>query len=225
MKQLLAKHCAIAHGYFTKANLPPGQQQQQAGSSRMPVRNRTAFHLLTTPMTRAARVVCPQIVRVKKLARRPFKLVDLGELNREWFKSGGGGGDAAQQRNITEILNTRASKRVDRLGKLKLDVKLINRIHRVTRSRGGGGSTGKKSKVNGTNGTNGHQDGGGGEVEMVDGEVDDDNDDDDDAQLVIDYDNQEDRPGFLKYFENKSANTPSFTPDRIAFPKPSSGKE
>lgn len=212
MKQLLAKHCAIAHGYFAKSNLPPGQQQG-ANSSRMPVRgNRTAFHLLTTPMTRAARYACPQIVRIKKLARKPFKLVDLGELNREWFK---------ETRQIAELLAARTAKRVNRLGKTKLDVKLINRIHRA---RAGGGVLLKKKKNNGivngaaTNGTNGHDSAA--DVDM-DGHDIDENEDDND-NLVIDYENEEDKPEFLKYFENKCT-TPCFTPERIAFPKPSAG--
>lgn len=205
MKQLLAKHCAIAHGYFTKSNLVQGPQATGCGSARIPVRNRTAFHLLTTPMTRAARCACPQIVRVKKLARRPFKLVDLGELNREWFK---------ETRNITQLLGTRAAKRFDRLGKLKLDVKLINRIHRararLLKKRNG-------AKVNGstTNGTNGHAD----DAHTVDGI---DEDEDEATALVIDYDNPDDKPEFLKYFENKCT-SPCFTPERLAFPKPSAG--
>lgn len=165
-------------------------------------------------MTRAARHACPQIVRIKKLARRPFKLVDLGELNREWFK---------ETRHIADLLSARVAKRVDRLGKTKLDVKLINRIHRTRartlKNRKNGvnvnSNNNKRKEMNGgTNGTtttNGH-----------DVDMDGHGDDDDDENLVIDYENPEDKPEFLKYFENKCT-TPCFTPERLAFPKPTPG--
>lgn len=179
----------------------------------MPVRNRQAFQLITTPMTRAARHACPQVVRIKKLARRPFKLVDLGELNREWSK---------ETRQIADLLTARTAKRVDRLGKTKLDVKLIARIHRA-RARSlkrkndtnHDATANKRKELNGsaTNGTNGHAD-----------DTDMDGHDDEEDNLVIDYENPDERPEFFKYFENKCT-TPCFTPERLAFPKPTPGNQ
>jgi hypothetical protein len=203
MKQLLIKHCGIAHGYFAKTNVPPGQNPPRVPA----IRNRTAFHLLTTPMTQAARYACALTIKLKKLARKPFKLVDLAELNKEWFK---------ETRNIATLISNQNAKRSNRLGKLKLDVKLINRIHRARARELKRSSAVKKEatkEVNGTNGTNGHNN----EVEMEEEEDDDDVD-----QLIIDNENPEDKPEFFKYFENKCT-TPCYTPDKLAFPKPSSG--
>ena len=78
-KQLLVKHCGIAHGYFAKPQTPVGQANQKPP----PIRNRTAFYLYTTPMTQAARHVCTGTIKLNKLARKPFKLVELSDLNKE----------------------------------------------------------------------------------------------------------------------------------------------
>ena len=79
LKQLLVKHCGIAHGYFAKPQTPVGQNNQRP----QPIRNRTAFYLYTTPMTKAARFVCTNTIKLNKLARKPFKLVELSDLNKE----------------------------------------------------------------------------------------------------------------------------------------------
>lgn len=76
---MLVKHCGIAHGYFAKPANPAGQNNQKP----QPIRNRTAFYLYSTPMTKAARNVCTNTIKLNKLARKPFKLVDLSELNKE----------------------------------------------------------------------------------------------------------------------------------------------
>ena len=73
------KHCGIAPGYFAKPQTPVGQNNQRPP----PIRNRTAFYLLTTPMTKAARFVCTNTVKLNKLARKPFKLIELSDLNKE----------------------------------------------------------------------------------------------------------------------------------------------
>ncbi len=78
LKQLLVKHCGTAHGYFAKTSLPPGQNSPRPSA----IRNRTSFFLLTTPMTKAARLVCPGAIKLNKLSRKPFKLVELAELNK-----------------------------------------------------------------------------------------------------------------------------------------------
>ncbi|CAF0703568.1 unnamed protein product [Brachionus calyciflorus] len=111
MKQLLIKHCGIAHGYFAKSNNPPAQNERPA------IRNRTAFYLLTTPMTRAARLVATEAIKLKKLARKPFKLVDLSELNKEWTR---------ESRNIRDLLD-KTKKKSNQVKKF-LDVKLISKI-------------------------------------------------------------------------------------------------
>ncbi len=187
MKQLLIKHCGIAHGYFAKVNNPAAPN-----NGRQPIRNRTAFYLYTTPMTKAARVVCPNTIKLRKLAKKPFKLIELSELNKEWTK---------ETRNITEIVDTRKKTYVKR----KLTVKLIDRITKY-RSKLTKRQQQNKELNGGTNGhhaLNGHEE-----------------DDDEDTQLVIDNQDDEPKPEYFKYFGQKSLE-PSFKPAQIAFPKPS----
>jgi metastasis-associated protein MTA len=73
-KQLLAKHCTVAHGY-----------QLRAGSPKPLLRNRSSFYLLTTPLTQASRFVCKCLSRqtLKKYARKTSKQIDFAEVNRE----------------------------------------------------------------------------------------------------------------------------------------------
>lgn len=115
MKQLLVKHCGIAHGYFAKSSNPPGQNDRPA------IRNRTAFYLLTTPMTKAARLVATDVIKLRKLSKKPFKLVDLAELNRQWSK---------ESRNIAELCEKAKKKKPI---KKPLDVKLILKIAKNTK--------------------------------------------------------------------------------------------
>lgn len=200
-KQLLIKHCGIAHGYFAKAATNP-----QNGDTRpQAIRNRTAFYLLTTPMTRASRLVCTGTVKLKRLAKKPFKLVDLSELNKEWSKE--------NNRNITDLLEKR-QKQVDAMAsscqaRRKLHVKLIDSVAK-NRSKLLK-SNGKEHHNGGTNGHNGHA-----------------HDAEDSNDLVIDqatdddHQNDQPKPEYFKYFEQKCT-TPCYTPDRFAFPKPSAG--
>lgn len=175
-------------------------------------------------MTRAARLVCNQTIKLKKLARKPFKQVDLAELNKEWSNKD------AQPRNIAQILETHAAKlnyKTKIVLSKKLDLKLINQIHKYRVKKLKKSTTTVKNKLtNGTNGsaeqTNGHATNDEDNVEMAEdgggGGVDDD--DDNEVDLVID--NDDDKPEFFKYFENKCT-TPCYEPERLAFPKPSAG--
>jgi hypothetical protein len=114
LKQLLVKHCGIAHGYFVKINTPPAA----TANGRVPInRNRTSFYLLTTPMSQAARIVCVNSVKLKKLGRKPFKLVELAELNKEWTKE--------PNRNIQQIIDDNKKKEY---AQVKLSKELINKI-------------------------------------------------------------------------------------------------
>ena len=192
IKQLLVKHCGIAHGYFAKTSQPVGPNNQRPAA----MRNRTSFCLFTTPMTQAARNVCVSSIKLKKLARKPFKLVDLAELNKEWYK---------ETRNISQILETSRKRRVAK--KRVLSKILIEQIHKAFLKFL------KKKKKRQTNGE---------ETETNEADVEvDDEDDEVSNELVID--NEEDKPEFLKYFENKCT-SPCFTPEKLAFPKPNPGK-
>ena len=201
-KQLLIKHCGVAHGYFPKANNPP-----QADGRPQVIRNRSAFFLLTTPMTKAARLVCLSTIKMRRLAKKPFKLVELSELNKEWAK---------EARNITLILEEIEKKRKENPKKVKkLDVPRIDVIHKnrvrqvratkVTNGEGGGATNG---------GMNGHQNGNG-------AAADEENSND----LVIDNDgaaeSDETKPDYFKYFEQKCTE-PCYTPEQFLFPKPTS---
>lgn len=214
LKQLLVKHCGVAHGYFAKANNPPGQN-----SPRPPaMRNRTSFYLLTTPMTQAARVCCTNSIKLKKLARKPFKLVDLAELNKEWSNK------ESQPRNIADLVKqSKAKTHAKRLlSKDLIQVISKNYIKLLRKKKRSDLKTSKKL----TNGTNGHHniDNHNQNSNTEDDENNNNNDDDeeDDNELVIDNndENKGDEPEFLKYFENKCT-TPCFTPDQYLYPKPS----
>ena len=119
MKQLLVKHCGVAHGYFAKTNVPAGPNSPRPP----PMRNRTSFYLYTTPMTKAARLVCPKTIRMFKLARKPFKLIELSELNKEWTK---------ESRHIAKLLEQHA--KVPRAQSAKLTVALIEVIKKKRRA-------------------------------------------------------------------------------------------
>lgn len=132
MKQLLVKHCGVAHGYFAKTNVPTGPNSPRPP----PMRNRTSFYLYTTPMTKAARLVCPKTIRMFKLARKPFKLIELSELNKEWTK---------ESRDIGKLLEEHA--KVPKAQSAKLTVALIEGIKKNRRAV----LAGKKGAL-----TNGH---------------------------------------------------------------------
>lgn len=196
MKQLLVKHCGIAHGYFAKPVNPPGQNSPRPP----PIRNRTAFYLWTTPMTKASRNVCTNTIKLRRLSRKPFKLVELAELNKEWSK---------QPRNITQIIedyNKRKHAKTD-----KLTVKLIEVIHKNRNKLL------KKLKKQTEKSENGEQNGHHKDDDRVGY---DDEEDEEDNELVIDN-NDGDKPEFLRYFEEK-CKTPCYVPERIAFVKPTS---
>jgi hypothetical protein len=191
MKQLLIKHCGTAHGYFAKTANPATTNNERPQA----IRNRTAFFLLTTPMTKAARLVCTNTVKLARLAKKPFKLVELAELNKEWN---------AEKRDITAIMQKRGvlggvgTSLVGSKAKQKLDVPRIDVIHKA-RSQ--------KVVANGLNGHNGH------------------GDNDSSSDLVIDNENGDEsapKPDYFKYFEQKCT-TPCYTPTQFLFPKPSSG--
>ena len=191
VKQLLVKHCGIAHGYFAKTAQPVGQNNQRPAA----MRNRTSFCLFTTPMTQAARIVCTNSIKLRKLGRKPFKLVDLAELNKEWYK---------ETRNITLIIDTSSKRRLAK--KRILSKPLIDRIQKAFLK-----FMRKKKKLN-----NG--------IELDNENDTNDYDDDDDEisnELVID--NEEDKPEFLKYFENKCT-TPCYVPEKLIYAKPSAGE-
>lgn len=206
MKQLLVKHCGIAHGYFAK------QMQTPAGANSArppPIRNRTAFYLYTTPMTQAARLVCSNTIRMRKLSRKPFKLIELSELNKEWSK---------QPRNIQVILNAgkkRTSSIAEKLSVALIDTIMKNRVRLLKRKKN---SELKQKRQNGAMQTNGHAENNGKDVD----EEDVDEEDEDNCELVIDNDNCNDvvKPEFLKYFEQK-CKEPCYVPERLAFVKPS----
>lgn len=190
MKQLLVKHCGIAHGYFAKANLPPGQNSPRPSA----IRNRTSFYLLTTPMTQAARLVCTNSIKLKKLSRKPFKLVELNELNKEWSKD--------SKRNIEKTLVDYRKKTFKTRNLSKELITVIAKSYAKLLKR-------KKQADNKlANGTaNGNHD---------ENSQEDDNSEDD--ELVIEDDNEA-KPEYLKYFENK-ATEPCFVPEKLIWAKP-----
>lgn len=189
MKQLLVKHCGVAHGYFAKTNVPAGGPNSPRPP---PMRNRTSFYLYTTPMTKAARLVCPKTIRMFKLARKPFKLIELAELNKEWTGAGGGG---KEPRDIGKLLAEHA--KVPKAKPAKLTVAVIEVIKKNRRAVLNTGKNGKSL-------TNGHsaEDESGGELNEG-----------------LSVGNQE-KPSFLRYFEQKCT-TPCYSPEQILFPKPS----
>ena len=192
LKQLLVKHCGIAHGYFAK------QQQTSANNPRQQaIRNRTAFYLYTTPMSKAARIVCLNTVKLRRITRKPFKLVELAELNKEWTK---------ETRDIARILES-MKKRVPKTDKLsveRIEVIAKNRVRILRKKRTGRGAANAL-----TNGTNGHHEAGA--DEQSDAEV----------EFIADCHNAvEAKPEFFKYFGNRSK-SPSYKAEKLAFPKPS----
>jgi hypothetical protein len=194
MKQLLIKHCGVAHGYFPKVNNP--NQAQNDAQQRSVVRNRTAFFLLTTPMTRAARFVCTQTIKLRKLAKRPFKLVELSELNKEWYKDK----DRVIQKTLDE------HKLVRNEAKRKLDVARIDVIRQARQK------SLKKQQQPQQNGVNGHDDEASNDLVI-----------DQNMEEEVDDDVQQEKPEYMRYFEQK-ATEPCYTPAQLLFPKPTSGK-
>lgn len=206
MKQLLVKHCGIAHGYFAKTNNPPGQN-----SPRPPaMRNRTSFYLQTTPMTRAARICCTNSIKLKKLARKPFKLVDLSELNKEWTR---------ESRNINDLVKqSQAKTHAKRLLSKDLIAVISKSYSKLLKKKKRSELKKTKSLTNG-NSTNGHHTS---ENHNTQNSNTEDDDDDEDDELVIDNndDVKGDEPEFLNYFENKSASS-CYIPSQLLYPKPS----
>jgi metastasis-associated protein MTA len=207
LKQLLVKHCGIAHGYFAKPATPVGQNNGGPGGNQRPapIRNRTAFYLHTTPMTQAARNVCTQTIRLQKLARKPFKIVELADLNKEWAK--------LPSRNITNILDKCTKKSRNGRISVKLNVKLIGviartRVKTLKQKRAGSGSGDAGSLTNGHDGCGGML----GEEEMtVDGG---------DQEYINDCHNGiDEKPEFLSYFNGNKCAEPCFVPESMAFPK------
>lgn len=190
LKQLLVKHCGIAHGYFAKTNLPPGQNSPRPSA----IRNRTSFYLLTTPMTQAARLTCTSAIKIKKLGRKPFKLVDLSELNKEWTK------DA--KRNIESILAEYKKKKFEkRLLSKDLIAVIAKSYAKVLRKKKQAERRLANGQLNGQHDENSQED---------------ENSEDD--ELVIE-DDSEVKPEFFAYFENKCTE-PCFVPEKLIWVKP-----
>lgn len=62
----LAKHCLLAHGLTLRM------------VNQKPVfKSSASFFMNSTPMSRAARVIC---LNVKKNAKKPFKLINMAQL-------------------------------------------------------------------------------------------------------------------------------------------------
>ena len=190
VKQLLIKHCGIAHGYFAKTSLPPGQNSPRPAA----IRNRTSFYLLTTPMTQAARLACTNSVRLKKLARKPFKLVELVELNKEWTK---------EARHIQAILDEFKKKVFEKRKLSKELIAVISKSYMKLLKR--------KKQTEARKALNGQQQDSNNE----------DEEEDSDNELVIDNDTEA-KPEFLKYFEQKCA-APCYIPEKLLYAKPSAG--
>lgn len=192
LKQLLVKHCGIAHGYFAKTNLPPGQD----GPRPSAIRNRTSFYLLTTPMTRAARLTCTSSIKIRKLSRKPFKLVELTNLNKEWTKD--------PKRNIENIINDYKKKKFEsrKLSKDLISVIAKNYAKILKRKK----QNDRKLANEGSVGQNGNHD---------ENTQEDENSED---ELVIDNDDEV-KPEFLNYFENKCT-TPCYVPEKLIWVKP-----
>lgn len=185
MKQLLVKHCGVAHGYFAKTNLPPGQNSPRPSA----VRNRTSFFLFTTPMTKAARLTCTAAIKIRKLSRKPFKLVELVELNKEWGKD--------SKRNITDIISDYKKKT---FVKRKLDKELIAVIAKSYAKVLKRKKQMEKKIANGNHNEN------------------EEDNSEEESELIIEDDN-EPKPEFLKYFENKCIE-PCYVPETLLYEKP-----
>jgi hypothetical protein len=212
LKQALVKHCGVAHGYFPKPAVSntAGQTNNQRTSM---MRNRTSFYLYTTPMTHAARLVCTGAIKLKRLARKPFKAVDLTELNREWQKDSRRSitqlyeqskNKAKKIRRLTvELISVISKCRIRKVNKLK-NIESIKKLSNENKS--------KEPLVNGN--SNGHP----GEHMNEDDEA---RASDEEENLVIEEPTE--KPEFLKYFDKKCS-SPSHVPERIIFPRPSQGR-
>ncbi|XP_030763466.1 metastasis-associated protein MTA3 [Sitophilus oryzae] len=72
LKAHLGRHYATAHGITVRA-----------GSPRPVMKTRTAFYLLTTPLTRLSRRLCRQIMRPRHAARAPFFAINIQAVKQE----------------------------------------------------------------------------------------------------------------------------------------------
>lgn len=72
LKAHLGRHYATAHGIAVRA-----------GSPRPVMKTRTAFYLLTTPLTRLSRRLCRQIMRPRHAARAPFFAINIQAVKQE----------------------------------------------------------------------------------------------------------------------------------------------
>lgn len=72
LKAHLARHYATAHGMMLRA-----------GSPRPIMKTRTAFYLLTPPMTRLARRLCRHLLHARHAARSPFWSINVAALKQE----------------------------------------------------------------------------------------------------------------------------------------------
>lgn len=149
-------------------------------------------------MTQAARLTCTNAIKIKKLGRKPFKLVDLSELNKEWTK------DA--KRNIESTLAEYKKKTFEKrlLGKDLIAV-IAKSYAKVLRKK-------KQAERRLANGQlNGQHD---------EASQEDENSEDD--ELVIEDDNEV-KPEFFAYFENK-CKEPCYVPEKLIWVKPDKGK-
>ncbi|XP_060536245.1 metastasis-associated protein MTA3 isoform X2 [Cylas formicarius] len=72
LKAHLGRHYATAHGIAVRA-----------GSPRPVMKTRTAFYLLTTPLTRLSRRLCRHIMRPRHAARAPFFPINIQAVKQE----------------------------------------------------------------------------------------------------------------------------------------------
>lgn len=72
LKAHLGRHYATAHGITVRS-----------GSPRPIMKTRTAFYLLTTPITRLSRRLCRHIMRPRHAARAPFFAINIQAVKQE----------------------------------------------------------------------------------------------------------------------------------------------
>ncbi|CAH0552229.1 unnamed protein product [Brassicogethes aeneus] len=72
LKAHLGRHYATAHGIMVRS-----------GSPRPIMKTRTAFYLLTTPVTRISRRLCRHIMRPRHAARAPFFAINIQAVKQE----------------------------------------------------------------------------------------------------------------------------------------------
>lgn len=72
MRTQLVRHCAAVHGFTMRS-----------GSPRPIVKTRAAFCLHTTPLTRLARRVCGDMLRVRHAGRKPFEPINAAAIKAE----------------------------------------------------------------------------------------------------------------------------------------------